>query len=77
MNFNYGVMYYIILEEVLGTNKALWFSPDGTQLAYASFNDTEVLQIKYPWYGASINQYPIIHSIPYPKVRKSYLTREH
>jgi len=61
-----GVADWVYEEEVLGDHKALWFSPDATQLAYASFNDSSVYQIKYPWYGRR-QAYPDIISIPYPK----------
>ena len=57
-------------EEMLGTNFALWWSPDGTQILYASFNDTLVGSFSFPKYGSLEEQlqYTEIESILYPKV---------
>lgn len=48
------------------SNQGLWWSPGGKHVAYVEFNDTEVPNIEYSWYGD--NQYPSTVSIPYPKV---------
>ncbi len=50
------------------TNFALWWSPNGSFVAYAKFNDSEVHNIEYTWYGE--RQYPETVLIPYPKVKK-------
>jgi hypothetical protein len=59
-------------EEVFNAAEALWFSPSGTYLAVASFNDTYVESAVYPYYGNSSdinNQYPELVEFKYPKVR--------
>ncbi len=56
---------------MLGTNNAIWISPSGSRMVFATFNDTEVDTLDYPMYGASgnkENQYPDTISIRYPKV---------
>ena len=57
-------------EEVLATNYALWWSPDGQQLLYLSLNDTLVTEFMFPIYGLSTNRYTEIDAIAYPKVMK-------
>jgi hypothetical protein len=57
-------------EEVLSSNLALWFSDDGHMMLYATFNDTMVEELRFPWYG-SLEEgklYPDIRSLRYPKV---------
>lgn len=59
------------LEEVLGSGSALWFSPGGTHLVYAKFNDTNVDDFFYFVYGSPgemEDQYPTVREIKYPKV---------
>lgn len=56
-------------EEILGTNSAVWMSRDGLLLAFATFNDSLVEEMRFPWYG-SISEtrlYPDIRSLRYPK----------
>ena len=56
---------------MFGSESALWFSRDGTNLAFVSFNDTSVDLIQYPIYGEPgmpDYQYPLLEAIPYPKV---------
>jgi hypothetical protein len=58
-------------EEVLGSGSALWFSPDGTSLVFATFNDTDVKTASYFHYGQPgtlDSQYSDIINIRYPKV---------
>ncbi|GIX90965.1 dipeptidyl peptidase 4 [Caerostris extrusa] len=58
--------------EIFHSNNALWWGPDGTKLAYAAFNDTQVDVMTYPWYGSyedSTNVYPQTIRLRYPKVR--------
>lgn len=65
-------LYFIeFLEEVFNAAEALWFSPNGTYLAVASFNDTFVESAVYPYYGNSSDtyyQYPELVQFKYPKV---------
>lgn len=47
-----------IAEEILKSQKAVWGSNDGSMLLYATFNDTNVGQMKYPWFSSN----PLIQS---------------
>lgn len=67
-NIYNGVCDWVYEEEVFSTNTALWFSPNGAQLAYIRFDDTLVQTMKIPIYGpAGAFQYPEEILIPYPK----------
>ena len=61
---------FSVSEEILGTNYALWWSSDGNKILYGSFDDTQVRDFRFPFYGSRFNQYTDIISIPYPKVRR-------
>lgn len=61
-------IYVFFSEEVFSAYSALWWSPKGTFLAYAQFNDTEVPLIEYSFYSDESLQYPKTVRIPYPKV---------
>ncbi|XP_063833835.1 venom dipeptidyl peptidase 4-like [Ostrinia nubilalis] len=66
-----GVPDFLYETEVLRLDRALWFSPDGQTLLYASYNDSLVQQYKYPWYGFDQPEppaYPSIRTLRYPKV---------
>lgn len=43
----------VIAEEILGSNTAIWMSNDGHLMLYGTFNDTNVMEQKFPWYGSS------------------------
>ena len=58
----------IILEEVLASNYAMWWAPDGEHILYAVFNDSVVRDFNFPYYGDPSNAYTDIISIAYPKV---------
>ncbi|MGH0136666.1 UNVERIFIED_CONTAM: hypothetical protein FKN15_062129 [Acipenser sinensis] len=60
-----GIPDWVYEEEMFSSNNAMWWSPTGTFLAYAQFNDTEVHNIEYSFYGEE--QYPNTVHIPYPK----------
>ncbi|KAL1251549.1 hypothetical protein QQF64_019345 [Cirrhinus molitorella] len=60
-----GIPDWVYEEEMFSTNFALWWSPNGRFVAYAKFNDSEVHNIEYSWYGEG--QYPETVFIPYPK----------
>lgn len=62
--------FQTIPEEVFASNGAIWWSTKGKFLAYAEFNDTEVQQVEYTWYGAE--QYPHTVAVPYPKVQSAF-----
>lgn len=61
----------LFLEEMFNAAEAMWFSPAGSYLAVASFNDTKVATATYPYYGQPSdpnNQYPEQIEFKYPKV---------
>ena len=62
------VKIMLILEEVLATNYAMWWAPDGEHILYAVFNDSVVRDFDFPYYGDPSNAYTDIISIAYPKV---------
>ncbi|KAK4880204.1 hypothetical protein RN001_008350 [Aquatica leii] len=65
-----GVPDWVYEEEVLSTNQALWFSPDGKKLAYGKFTDTKVKIMTLPVYGepGSLEfQYTRAVQVRYPK----------
>ncbi|BES89054.1 dipeptidyl peptidase [Nesidiocoris tenuis] len=65
-----GVPDWVYEEEILGTNKALWFSPDGRHMAYATFNDSQTPVMNIPYYGVPGDlryQYTQAVNIRYPK----------
>lgn len=62
-----GIPDWAYEEEILGTDHALWFSPSGSHLLYAVFNDTEVQKYTFPYYGSSSSVYTEQHQIHYPK----------
>lgn len=70
-----GVPDWVYEEEVLGTDAASWFSPDGKYLAFIRFNDTEVQEAVYDVYSKGNPeenlQYPEEVHLRYPKVRST------
>ncbi|KAJ8679458.1 hypothetical protein QAD02_015245, partial [Eretmocerus hayati] len=64
-----GVPDWVYEEEIFSSNKALWFSPDGSKLAFGHFDDTYVSVMTIPFYGfpSNIFQYPHAISLHYPK----------
>jgi len=66
-----GIPDWVYEEEVLGTNKAMYFSKSGGKMAYVEFNDEEVKEFVYPKYGNPedplSNRYPKNIRIKYPK----------
>lgn len=62
----------LIAEEVFRSAVAMWYSPDGRHLAFATFNDTVVKDMAYFYYGVPgsfEDQYPTQVKLKYPKVR--------
>ncbi|KAK0093108.1 hypothetical protein PV326_014278 [Microctonus aethiopoides] len=51
-----GVPDWLYQEEVLPKPEALWPSPNGKQLLYATFNDTKVTSLEFPWFGNQMGQ---------------------
>ncbi|XP_026318271.1 dipeptidyl aminopeptidase-like protein 6 [Hyposmocoma kahamanoa] len=69
-----GVPDFLYETEVLRLDRALWFSPDGQTLMYATYNDSLVQQHKYSWYGLDQQEppaYPSIKALRYPKVNSN------
>lgn len=65
-----GVADWVYEEEILATSAAMWFSPDGNQLAYVKFVDTNVEEFTYYMYGEPgeiEDQYPEAIKLRYPK----------
>ena len=58
--------FNVLLEEILSTNTAMYWSPGGRYLAFIKFNDTEVPMATYPIYGD--DAYQEEKKIRYPKV---------
>ncbi|RLU22782.1 hypothetical protein DMN91_005060 [Ooceraea biroi] len=66
-----GIPDWVYEEEVFGSATAMWYSPDGQHLAFATFNDTVVKNMVYLHYGVPgslDDQYPTEVQIKYPKV---------
>ena len=55
-------------DNILGSSKALWTSPDDTFIAYIQFNDSGVQTAHIPVYSNPDNIYARFADIPYPKV---------
>ena len=51
----------------MNSGKAVWFSPDGHKLVYASFNDSLVDEVPILGFGHD-TKYPIVSKLRYPKV---------
>ncbi|KAI9345032.1 dipeptidyl peptidase IV N-terminal region-domain-containing protein, partial [Obelidium mucronatum] len=65
-----GVADWVYEEEVLSSNVAMWFSPDGTKLAYLKFDDSKVPSYKVQLFfheSSTGQQYPEDINIKYPK----------
>ena len=70
-----GVPDWLYQEEILFKPEAIWASTAGTHLLYASFNDSKVTELEFPWFGGfsnSINSsprkgvFPPTRSVRYP-----------
>lgn len=46
-----GVPDWLYQEEVLPRPQAIWPSQDGTHILYATFNDTRVSALEFPWFN--------------------------
>lgn len=60
-----GVPDWVYEEEVFGSGGGMWISPDGSNVAIVSFNDTEVRDFTYNLYN---DQYETEVKLRYPKV---------
>ncbi|XP_054168266.1 dipeptidyl peptidase 4-like isoform X2 [Oppia nitens] len=69
-----GIPDWVYEEEVLSSSNAIWWSPDGSKICFAQFNDTNVDVMQYPWYGTGIdnsNLYTKTIQIRYPKAGRA------
>ena len=59
------------------SDNAIWISPDGKKIVYATFNDSQVQSVQWKLYGdgrdANVNPYPTEAFMRYPKVRNMYI----
>ena len=64
-----GIADWVYEEEVLASHSALWFSPDGSTIAYLKFNESQVPEYTYPLYEKDEHgtPYPRQISVKYPK----------
>ncbi|KAJ3226629.1 hypothetical protein HK099_004510 [Clydaea vesicula] len=62
-----GIADWVYEEEVLGSHDAMWFSPDGSRIAYLKFNETEVPEYHFQLYESPHGSYPREVSVKYPK----------
>lgn len=51
-----GIPDWLYQEEVLPRPEAAWPSADGSHLLYATFNDTKVTALEFPWFGTQPGQ---------------------
>lgn len=70
-----GIPDWVYEEEILSTNKAMYFPASGTKVAFAQFNDTQVEEFFYTKYGDPSDpiaaQYPQQIGLKYPKAGRS------
>ena len=68
-----GIPDWVYEEEILSTNKAMYFSKNGLRMAFAQFNDTKVKEFYYTKYGSPSE--PLENLVRYYFLR-SYLLRK-
>ncbi|XP_022111974.1 dipeptidyl aminopeptidase-like protein 6 [Acanthaster planci] len=61
----HGIPDWVYEEELLSSDNAIYWSPDGTKIAYASFNDSKVDKAWYPKYENL--RYSKLEEFGYPK----------
>lgn len=62
-----GIPDWLYEEEVLLTDNAIWWSPDGSGIVYARFDDTYVQKYDMTIYGPLKNKYVENRRLPYPR----------
>ncbi|KAM0787347.1 hypothetical protein ACM66B_003435 [Microbotryomycetes sp. NB124-2] len=67
-----GVPDWVYEEEVFSADSAMWWSPDGTKLAFLSFDEEQVPEYEFPIYNPSFvspgaQPYPLSTVMRYPK----------
>ena len=67
-------------EDILKRANAIWPSPDGNKLVYATFNDSEVQQVRWKVYEdtseGNLDPYPKEKHMYYPKVIRLVVTQK-
>ncbi|KAK6623027.1 hypothetical protein RUM43_008879 [Polyplax serrata] len=48
-----GVPDWLYQEDIFASPEALWPSPDGSHIIFATFNDSKVRMLSFPWFGVS------------------------
>ncbi|XP_076054029.1 A-type potassium channel modulatory protein DPP6-like isoform X2 [Oratosquilla oratoria] len=69
-----GIPDWLYEEEIINSNSATWFSPNGRRIAFATFNDTLVDDMNFTLYnthGVFDPQYPVTASLKYPKAGRT------
>lgn len=57
-------------EEIFATPEAIWSSADGSHIMFASFNDTQVGTMVYPWFDSgAVMAVQSISSTSFPETR--------
>lgn len=52
-SFSYNFIFFLHFpEEIFATPEAIWTSDDGTHIMFATFNDTQVGTMAYPWFAS-------------------------
>lgn len=54
-----GIPDWVYEEEILSTNKAMYFTPSGSKMAFARFNDEDVQEFYYTKYGSPEDPYKV------------------
>lgn len=62
-----GVPDWVYEEEVLFTDHAIWWAPDGRHFLFASFNDSQIGLYDLTYYGEMTEQYVQNKRLLYPK----------
>lgn len=60
----------LFTEEMISSNNVMYFSPEGSHLAFAQFNDTECDHIEFSRFDGE--KYPKMVDVSYPKVSRRY-----
>lgn len=65
-NVSNGKPDWVYEEEILASEKAVWWSPDDTKLIFAKFNDTAVDSYPLPKFTTN-ERYPPVTEVKYPR----------
>lgn len=61
---------FVIAEEIFTAPEAIWSSNDGTHIMFASFDDTNVGTMTYPWFSTgAITTSHLSGSVSFPETR--------